>query len=294
MEIIGTGLSGLIGSRLVELIPDTNFTDVSLDSGFDILKPETIEQLFKDSPAQVVVHLAGFTDVNAAWNQKGDKSGLCYQLNVVGTQNIVDLCLKYGKHLVHISTDYVFDGAKSTPYVETDQTNPLDWYAETKLLAEKIVPPEFTIIRTASPYRSKYDSKVDLVRKMISKLSQGQTCNLFSDQVSTPTFIDDLALGLAKVFASPKSGTYHLVGSSSQSVYQMGLLVAKTFGYDPNLVQASSLTDYLKTPNARPYPPHLEISNQKFITDFGYTPKTLTEGLTELKLQLSLLLSPQS
>ncbi len=294
MEIIGTGLSGLIGSRLVELIPDTNFTDISLDSGLDILKPETLEQLFQDSPAKIVVHFAGFTDLNAAWNQKGDKSGLCYQLNVVGTQNIVNLCQKYGKHLVHISTDYVFDGAKSTAYVETDQTNPLDWYAETKLLAENIIPPEFTVVRTASPYRAKYDPKVDLVRKMISKLSQGQTCSLFSDQVSTPTFIDDLALGLAKVFAAPKPGIYHLVGSSSQSIYQMGLLIAKIFGFDPNLVQASSLADYLKTPNARPYPPHLEISNQKFITDFGYTPKTLTEGLTELKLQLSLLPSPQN
>lgn len=287
-QILGTGLSGLIGSRIVELNPNVNFTDLSPNSGFDILKSETLESAFANFTGNIVLHLAAFTDTNAAWDQKGDKNSLCYQLNVIGTQNIVNLCQKYGKHLIHISTDYVFDGSKNSPYVETDLTNPLDWYGETKLMAEKIIPPEFTIIRTASPYRAKFDTKIDLVRKIITKLSQGQTCNLFSDQISTPTFIDDFAFGLQKVFENPKSGIYHLVGSSSQSVYQMGHLITQIFNFDPDLIKASSLSDYLKTPDARPYPQNLTISNQKFITDFGYTPKTIAEGLMEMKRQLGL------
>ena len=286
MEIIGTGLTGLVGSRVVELDSNIIFNDISLDSGLNILKPETLENLFKLSSAKTVLHLAAFTDTNAAWEQRGDKTGLCYQLNVVGTQNIVNLCQKYGKHLIHISTDYVFDGSKIGAYTEEDTPHPLDWYAETKYLAETIIPSEYTIVRIASPYCAKSDTKVDLVRKIISKLKNGETCKLFSDQITTPTFIDDIALGLEKISQNPLPGIYHLVGSSSQSVYEMGKLIAQTFDFDENLVQPSSLADYLKTPDARPYAPNLSLSNQKFIVGFGFTPRTLSQGLQELKKQL--------
>lgn len=294
MEIIGTGLSGLVGTRIVELNPGLNFTDLSLDTGFDILKPETIEETFKNNPAQTILHLAAFTDTNAAWNQKDDKNGLCYRLNVVGTQNIVNLSQKYHKHLIYISTDYVFDGSQPTPYTETDTPHPLDWYAETKFQAEKIIPSEFTIVRIASPYRAQFVPKIDLVRKIISKLSQNQICNLFTDQITTPTFIDDIALGLRKIIDNPRSGTYHLVGSSSQPIFDMGLTIARTFGYSSDLIQPSSLAEYLKTPNARPYASNLALSNRKIIADYGFVPRTLTEGLLELKRQLSLPLSPRN
>jgi dTDP-4-dehydrorhamnose reductase len=289
MKIIGTGLSGLVGSRIVELNPNIEFVEISLEKGIDLLDLSSLEQVFINNPdAPAVLHLAAFTDTNVAWSQNQDKSGSCYQVNVVGTQNIVDLCTTYNKHLIHMSTDYVFDGTKDGSYAEDDTSNPLDWYAETKLLAEKLVPEQFTIIRIASPYRAKFDTKIDLVRKIISKLSQGQTCNLFSDQFTTPTFIDDIALGLAKVFENPKLGVYHLVGSSSQSVFDMGKSIANIFDFNQSLVEPSSLVEYLKTPNARPYAPNLSLSNQKFIDTFGYVPRTLSEGLEEMKKQLEL------
>jgi len=281
-NILGTGLSGLVGTRIVELNPNINFTDLSLDTGFDILKPEILEPAFASFTGNIVLHLAAFTDTNAAWDQKGDKNGLCYQLNVIGTQNIVNLCQKYGKYLIHISTDYVFDGSKVGVYTEADIPNPLDWYAETKYLAEKLIPNNFTIIRIASPYRAKFDTKIDLVRKIINKLKNNETCKLFTDQITTPTFIDDIAIGMAKVFDNPKSGIYHLVGSSSQSVFEMGKLIAQTFNFDQSLVEPSSLADYLKTENARPYAPNLALSNQKFIRDFNFTPMTLSAGLLSL------------
>lgn len=287
MKIIATGISGLVGTRIVELNPDVEFINVSLESGVSILDPVQLESVFTTHPdASLVLHLAAFTDTNAAWAQNGDKSGLCYQLNVVGTQNIVNLCQKYGKNLIHISTDYVFDGQKSGLYTESDTPHPLDWYSETKYLAEQIIPPQFTIVRLAFPYRANFDTKIDLVRKIMAKLKNGETCKLFSDQFTTPTFIDDIAFGLAKVFVTPKPGIYHLVASSTQSVYQMGQAIATTFGFDQNLIQPSLLADYLKTDGARPYAPNLSLSNQKFIADFGYTPNTLTEGLVDMKLQL--------
>jgi len=288
-EVLGTGLSGLVGSRVVELNPEYNFSDLSLDTGIDILNSGQLETAFKMFSGDTVLHLAAFTDTNAAWDQKEDKTGMCYQLNVIGTQNIVDLCKKYNKYLVYISTDFVFDGTKKGKYTEEDTPNPIEWYGQTKFESEKIAGSiDATIIRIAFPYRAKFDIKTDLVRKIISKLSSGEVCKLFEDQITTPTFVDDIALGLIKVIDDPKPGIYHLVGSSSQSIYQLGHLITRVFNFDPDLVEASSLTEYLQTPAARPYAPNLALSNEKFISEFGFKPRTLTEGLEELKKQLSL------
>jgi dTDP-4-dehydrorhamnose reductase len=289
MQILGTGLSGLVGSRIVELNPQHQFTDLSLDTGFNILKPETLEDIFKNNPASVVLHLAAFTDTNAAWNQKGDTSGLCYQLNVVGTQNIANLCQKYSKHLIHISTDFVFDGTKTGLYTEEDTPNPLDWYGQTKYEAEKIahtIPS--TIVRIALPYRSNFAAKTDVVRKILTKFQNNETVTMFTDQIITPTFIDDIAIGIEKIIDKKPIGIYHLVGSSSHSPFDMATKIAEYFGFSQDLIKPSSLIDYLKTPDVRPYAVNDDLSNQKFVSEFSFTPKTLAEGLS------SLLLSPQN
>ena len=282
-EIIGTGLTGLVGSRTVELNPQYHFTDLSLDTGFNILKPNTLEQIFKKNSAPVVLHMAAFTNTNA----NPSENDLCRQINVDGTQNILDLCRKYNKYLIHISTDFVFDGTKTGIYTETDSVSPVngDVYAQTKAQAEKLVLDSrlpFAIIRIAYPYRSNFEPKIDLIRKIIGKLTNHEICKLFADQVTTPTFIDDIAVGLRLVIDHKPIGIYHLVGSSSQTVFEMGKLIASIFDFDPNLIQPSSLKDI----TARQYPVNLALSNQKFITEFGFKPRTLTDGLQVLKSQL--------
>lgn len=285
-QVFGTGLSGLVGSRIVELNPDYQFTDLSLDTGKNILDPQTLEADFKNNPADTVVHLAAFTDTASAWDQKGDKSGSCYQINVVGTQNIVDLCRKYNKYLIYISTDFVFDGTKNTPYNETDTPNPLDWYGQTKCEAEKITATiPGSIVRIAYPYRANFSQKVDLIRKIKNNLENNQVCTLFNDQITTPTLIDDIATGLSLIIRNKPTGIYHLVGSSSQSPYDMAIQIANTFNLDKNLIKPSSLKDYLKQANVRPYALNGAISNQKFISEFGFTPYTLSQGLQIIKNQ---------
>ncbi len=291
MKIIGTGLSGLVGSRIVELNPDIEFINISIETGISIIDPVGLEKIFVDNPdAQLVLHLAAFTDTNAAWEQRGDKRGLCYQLNVNGTQNIVNLCKKYNKYLVHISTDYVFDGTKKGPYLEDDPISALEWYGQTKAMAEKVVLDSaipVSVVRLAFPYRAKFDSKSDIIRKIKVKLVNGETLNLFDDQITTPTFVDDFAMGLKAFFNQKPIGIYHLVGSSSQSPYEMAKKVAEVFNLDVNLVKPSSLDDYLRTPNARPFAKNAALSNEK-IKSLGIQMKTLSEGLIEMKKQLDL------
>lgn len=292
-KIIGTGLSGLVGSRIVELLKDKyEFVDFSLDTGVNILDKENLTTAFElNKDAVAVLHLAAFTDTNAAWEQKGDKAGLCYQLNVEGTQNILDLAKKYNQYLVYISTDFVFDGSKTTPYLETDTPNPIEWYGETKYLGEKLIQDSgysnFNISRITYPYRANFDKKPDIIHKVLTKLKNNEPVKMFSDQICTYTFIDDIAQALGYFLENKNTGIYHLVGSSSHSPYEMAKLVAKTFGFDENSVATSSLEEYVKSQpeGSRPWQKTLITSNQK-VQDLGIKMKTLEEGLAEIKKQI--------
>ncbi len=291
-KIIGTGLSGLVGSRIVELLSDKyEFIDFSLDTGVNVLDKESLTAAFaKNSDAVAVLHMAAFTDTNGAWEQRGNKSSICYQLNVEGTHNILELAKQYNQYFIYISTDFVFDGTKTTPYIEIDTPNPIEWYGETKYLGEKVVTDSgynAAIVRITYPYRANFDKKPDIVHKVLTKLQNGEVVKMFSDQTCTYTFIDDIANGIDKFFENKYTGIYHLVGSSSHSPYEMSKLVAKTFGYDENLVQASSLEEYIKSQpeGSRPWQKCLITSNQK-VKDLGIEMKTLEEGLMEIKKQI--------
>ena len=290
-KVIGTGLSGLVGSRIVELLGDKyKFVDFSLDSGVNILDKESLTAAFaKNSDAVAILHMAAFTDTNSAWEQRGDKSGICYQLNVEGTRNILELTKKNNQYFIYISTDFVFDGAKTTPYTEDDIPNPIEWYGETKYLGEKVVTDsgyQSAIIRITYPYRSNFANKPDIIHKVLTKLQNGEVVKMFSDQICTYTFIDDIAYGIDKFFENKYTGTYHLVGSSSHSPYEMSKLVAQTFGFDQDLVQPSSLEEFIKSQpeGSRPWQKTLITSNQK-VKDLGIQMKTLEEGLVEIKHQ---------
>ncbi|MDD4135580.1 MAG: sugar nucleotide-binding protein [Candidatus Shapirobacteria bacterium] len=293
-KIIGTGLSGLVGSRIVELLKDKfEFADFSLDSGVNLLGQQSLVDAFeKNKDAVAVLHLAAFTDTNAAWEQKGDNSGICYQLNVEGTRNILNLAQKYNQYLIYISTDFVFDGTKTTPYLETDTPNPIEWYGETKYLGEKVIIDSgytnYNISRITYPYRAKFEPKVDIIRKVLTKLQNNEPVKMFSDQICTYTFIDDIAESLGYFLDNKTTGIYHLVGSSSHSPYEMCLEIAKAFNLNKDLISASSLEEYIKSQPAgsRPWQKTLITSNQK-VTNLGLKFKTLSEGLEEIKKQLS-------
>lgn len=288
--IIGTGLSGLVGSRFVDLYSDKYaFENLDLTTGVDITKSDSVEKAMGNSQADVVIHLAAFTNVNEAFKQQDDKSGLCYQVNVVGTQNIAQACQKFGKHLIHISTDFIFDGTKTDAYTEEDKPNPIEWYGQTKYLAEEEVKKagnNYTILRLAYPYRASHPMRVDMIRNVIEKLKSGTMYPPFADHYITPTFIDDIAKVFDIVAEKKSAGeTFHLTGSSWHSDFEIAKLVQEVFEL-PGEIKEGSLVEYLKTAN-RPYQQSMKISNQKLIDSLDFTPKTLKAGLEEIKNQLS-------
>jgi dTDP-4-dehydrorhamnose reductase len=303
-QIIATGISGLVGSRLVELLGNKyDFINFSLDKGIDITKKELLDKKFIELPnIKIVLHLAAFTNVDAAFAQNEQKNSSCYQVNVIGTKNIAEHCAKTNKFLIHISTDFVFDGVNppSGGYLETDTPKPLqgDWYGKTKYLAEQEIIQSgcrYAIARIAFPFKAKPAAttiepviKLDLVRSIMEKLKKKEPLNMFSDQIITPTFVDDIAKAIDKIITTQPKGIFHCIGSTSLSPYELAIKIATVFNLDPSLINKTNLTDYLKVnPTSRPRQVKSILSNQKIQQELGIKMSTIDEALREMKSQLT-------
>ena len=287
--IIGTGLSGMVGSRLVELFKDKyEFINLDLTTNVDITDLSQVDNALLKHQSTTVIHLAAFTDVSKAYEQNQDKDGLVYKVNTLGTKNIAQSCKKHKHHLIHISTDFVFDGSKETLYTEKDKPNPIEWYGQTKYWAEQEVAKsncQHTITRLAFPFRSHFPGKLDLVRNILEKLKTNSLYPMFSDQIITPTFTDDICKVLDIFIQKKPTGIYHVTGSTPISPYDLVKKIAITFGLKAD-IKKGSFKEYLKK-DPRPRQQFLKISNQKLKTDFNFSMSTIDQALVVLKNQIS-------
>ena len=199
MKIIGTGLNGLVGSRIIELLNSSfEFENISRTTGVDITDANQALDVVSRSSAEIVLHLAAKTDVDGCEKDKDlREKGEAWKINVEGTKNIVKACEKSGKKLIYVSTDFVFDGeiGEGEFYTEESTPNPVNWYARTKYEGEKVVQQSSTpwvIVRLAYPYRANF-TKPDFYRAIKKRLESGQPVAAVADHVFTPTFIDDFA-----------------------------------------------------------------------------------------------------
>jgi dTDP-4-dehydrorhamnose reductase len=266
IPILGTGLSGLVGSKITELLADRfTFTNLDLTNKVDILQPDSIEAIVGTSPARVLLHLAAFTDVNAAQEQKDDKNGSCYRVNVEGTRNIAEACARHGIYLVLMSTGYVFDGTKTTGYVETDAKNPVDWYSQTKSWAEEVVTeicPSAAILRINFPYRQDALARLDIWHKMANALLAGKNGPFFDDHFFTLTPIEWLAeTVMAPVITRQPAGIFHTTTDTVYSDYSLAQTIQQSLGLSGELLR-SSVHEYNRTA-ARPYQPSLILDSTK-------------------------------
>lgn len=290
MKILGTGLTGLVGSRLVELLsPQYTFENISRAAGVDITDLAQVEKAIIKSDCDLVLHLAGFTDVRQAELDRDlGQSSIAWKVNVTGTENIVHACSKMGKKLIYASTDLVFDG-EDTPnggYREGDKENPLNWYAKTKFEGELRVRDSKTpwlIMRLAYPYRASF-SKMDFARFFINKLANNETITLLTDRIITPTFIDDLAGALDILLSKKCIGIYHTVGSTSLSIYKAAQIIADIYGFDRKLLFQTTRKEFLVD---RPPEPFNSSLNNAKIKSIGAQMRYFEEGVRELRVQMS-------
>lgn len=288
MNILGTGLSGLVGTRLITLLGDhMNFQNLSLENGVDITRKDDVDSYLQNSDAPWVFHLAAYTDVQGAEKERElQENSTAWKVNVSATENIVANCKKLNKRLVYIDTDYAFDG-KNWPYDEDAPTSPLGWYAITKTEGARRVRTlgeNGLIIRISNPYRAHPVGKKDFVHKMRERLEQGLEITAPHDQQFVPTFIDDLARAIDILVKENASGIYHVVSSSALSPYEAAISIAQVFGLDESLVKKTTFAQMFK--DRAPAPQYAVLTQQK-IQRLGFTPRSFLDGIREVKSQES-------
>ena len=289
MKILGTGLNGLIGSRIVELNKDKHiFQNISRSTGVDITDYSSVLNAISSSDAKVVFHAAANTDVKAAEKEKDLKEeSQSWKINVIGTQNVAKACSQTGKKLIHISTDMVLGGdiMPKGGFKEDAALNPLSFYAVTKSEAEKIVQSLSTpwvIMRTAYPYRALFE-KPDFVRFFKQWLTEKKPISVLIDRIISPTFIDDLANAFDVLVEKEALGIYHTVGSQIVSVYEAVVLIAKAFNLDTKLIGKTTRKEFLV---GRPPEPFSSALNNDKIRKLGVNMHTFEQGLEIIKTQI--------
>lgn len=286
-----SGASGLVGSRFVELFSGRyEVANLDLTNNVDITDLQSVKQFISSHPATTLIHLAAFTNTREAERQIGETQGLCYQVNVTGTENIAKVCRVQNIHLVHVSTDFVFDGTQATAYHADSPRRPLGWYGTTKALAEEAVEgsgASYTIVRLAYPYRANFPAKPDIVAKLRAGIKDGTLPPQFSDTIITPTLVDDIARGFDILINSPTQGIFHFTGSSSLSPYELALKVAQAYGFDPTKVPKGSLAQYLEQ-HSDPLMQYSRLDNSKARNQLGLQFATIEQGLQTILRQQAL------
>lgn len=286
MKILGIGLKGLVGSRIVELLKDRYEFEYS---DADITDRDSIIDRIKSSNASVVLHLAAKTDVDGCEKDKElGENGDAWKINVIGTKNVADACSQTNKKLIYISTDFVFDGENPSAggYTEEDIPNPVNWYAQTKYEGEKIVQKlqnPWIIVRIAYPYRASF-TKNDFFRAILQRLQNRQAVTAITDHIFSPTFIDDIANVIDALIKNGSKGLFHAVGSESLTPYDAAIKIAKVFSCDESLISKTRREEFFKDRAKRPF--QLAIKNDR-IEKLGIKMRTFEEGLLEIKSQIS-------
>jgi dTDP-4-dehydrorhamnose reductase len=290
MKIIGTGLNGLVGSRITELLENYEFENVSRSTGVDITNKDQVFSALRKSSAGIVLHLAAYTKVDEAENQKdlGDKSEV-WRINVDGTKNILEACESLNKKIVYFSTDMVFPGNKDLPgkYSEDDGTGAVGFYAKTKEEAEKLVEKAtcpWVILRVAYPFRANFEKK-EYVRIFKERLEKGMEITTVSDHYFTPTFIDDIAKAVNLIITKDIAGKLHATGEETVSPYDVALKVAETFGLNKDLIHETTREEYFKGKAPRAY--NISLNNDK-IQGLGLRMHSFSQAILEIKNQLKI------
>lgn len=243
-NILVTGANGQLGSELKKIgfspLDEVFFTDVA---ELDITNKEAVECYVKRNDIDTIVNCAAYTAVDRA-EEEPEKAEL---INVKAVENLAEVASREGCLLVHVSTDYVFDGTASEPYTEKSPVNPQTVYGRTKLAGERAVKKSgclAIIIRTAWLY-SEYGS--NFVKTILRLAKEKGELNVVADQVGTPTYAADLAAAIVHVLAddcvAEKTGVYHFSNEGVCSWYEFAQEIVRLGGVKCN-VNAVTTADY--------------------------------------------------
>jgi len=298
--ILITGSNGLLGQKLVyELIKQKDIKVIASSIGgnrllntngyvyesLDITQKGEVERILTKYKPDTIINTAAMTNVDACETKKEE----CWALNVTAVKNIVDVISEQLPtcHLIHLSTDFIFDGEKGSEYIETDTPNPLSYYALSKNESEKILfqsKIKWAIARTIIVYGIVDNmSRSNIVLWAKDALTKNQKINVVDDQFRSPTLAEDLANGCILIAEKKATGIYHLSGPDTFSVLDLVLKVADYWKLDKSLISPSKSNTLNQ---AAKRPPRTGFIIEKARNELGYNPHSFEEGLKILDQQL--------
>lgn len=297
MKILVTGSNGLLGQKLTVLLEqDPSIHLIATARGasalpirkgefhsLDITDDAAVDHLFSVVKPDVVINTAAMTQVDQCETERE----ACWKANVTAVENIVSSCTNYRIRLVHVSTDFIFDGSHG-PLDEQEKPAPVNYYGESKLAAEQVVQSsslEWAILRTVLVYGITTDmSRSNIVLWVKNSLEQGKTIQVVNDQWRTPTLAEDLATGCYLAAIKKAKGIYHISGKDFLSPYDIAIQTADFFKLDKSLIKATDSSQF-KQPARRPLTTGFIIDKAR--KELGYEPHSFREGIQILSDQVS-------
>jgi dTDP-4-dehydrorhamnose reductase len=297
MKILVTGANGLLGQKLISLLQEKeNIYVIATARGnsskavirgefhsLDVTDENQVEKLIAKTKPDVVIHTAAMTQVDDCET----KRDACTLNNVTAVEHLVAACRAHNVHLVHVSTDFIFDGSAG-PLDELAVPNPINFYGESKLAAEKVIQSSgisWSILRTVLVYGVTNDmSRSNIVLWVKKSLEDGKNVSVVNDQWRTPTLAEDLAQGCYLAAIKKARGVFNISGKDFMSPFDIAVQTAKFFKLDTALIQATDSTKF-KQPARRPMKTGFIIDKAK--KELGYEPHSFLEGLEILSKQLS-------
>ncbi|MBL1232175.1 MAG: dTDP-4-dehydrorhamnose reductase [Vicingaceae bacterium] len=297
MKILITGSNGLLGQKLIALLANKEENTliatskganrISNTNGYqyqslDITNEDEVAAIFNTFKPDTVINTAAMTNVDSCESLQKE----CWELNVTAVEFLIKYAEQHQTHLIHLSTDFVFDG-ENGPYKETDQANPLSYYGKSKLAAEELVQQantKWSIVRTIIVYGvAENMSRSNIVLWAKQALEKGDPLTIVNDQFRSPTLAEDLAMGCWLIAEKQATGIFHLSGKDLMSIIELVYRVADFYGYDKTNIQpikSSSLNQAAKRP------PKTGFILDKAVNELGYNPCSFEEGLAIIDEQL--------
>lgn len=290
-KILITGANGFLGQHLVKLLlqkgyhiiavargenrlpftPSENFSYYDADITNDFLVNGIME---KETP-HTVIHAAAMTQADdCQLNQES-----CEDVNVRATARLLVSAELFSRHFIYISTDFVFDGEKGD-YKEDDDINPLSWYGFTKVQAEGIVETSeipFAIVRTCLVYGNTLTgTRKNIVTWVKESISAGKRIKVVHDQWRTPTYAEDLAIGILLIIEKDATGVFHISGKDKLTPYDIAMQTAAICKLDNSLIEKVDAASFSQ-PARRPPKTGFNISKAR--KELGFEPVSFEEGL---------------
>jgi len=296
-KILVTGSNGLLGQKLTDIsLLDRDIELIATSVGvnrhpstsgynyeeFDIRDAERLLELIEKYRPDAIINTAAMTNVDTCEVERE----LCAELNVQAVENLVSACEKHNIHLIHVSTDFIFDG-EDGPYLEDAEPNPLSYYGLTKLQAEELLKASscrWAILRTIIVYGIVSDmSRSNIVLWAKGALEKGNPINVVNDQWRMPTLAEDLAIGCILAVKKEAEGVFNTSGKDFMSIIEIVERVADFYQLDKSLINSISAASLNQTAKR---PKRTGFILDKAIAELGYQPRSFEEGMEILEKQL--------